>query len=151
MAKPGNPYHDPATGEFTSGPDGGGTLRYSRMGKQARAKIATSHFKTRFDSTGKAAGEKPGKYAEGFMKPWKENARAVALKTAKALDRDAHRERDRAADQSIKDAIAKAQVQVTKVPAGVRAIKSNKGSGRPRNPGKKQRIHGYTTMGKFWK
>lgn len=101
--KVGNPWHDPETGEFTSAP--GGTMRWSRLSKQGRAKLQVgSRMETLF-SQGKAYGSRPRKIAEPFQ-PSKEQVHAVGVKTAKAVDRDFQRAKDKAFFKETKDIVA---------------------------------------------
>lgn len=118
---PGNPYHD-EDGKFTSGPSGG-SKRWGRMNSTTKAKLtASAQFTTR---------TKPGKTGklptmgktEPRMQPPKPfsksepNVHAVAITTAKALDRDFHAARDKANQEAMKAALAKSKVPVIKYPS----------------------------------
>lgn len=103
--KVGNPWHDPETGEFTSAP--GGTMRWSRLSKSGRARLqVASRMETLFNSSGKAYGSRPKKIAQPFQ-PSKEQVHAVGVKTAKAVDRDFQRAKDKAGIAEMKAALAK--------------------------------------------
>lgn len=141
MAKrgPGNPYHDPKTGEFTSGRSAtfssrrhpgdtpeisadthtkGGTLRYSQLSKRERAKLRTSaQVQSTFNNTGQVTGTKVRKIPQFFAESTP-HAHAVALKTARELDKDFHRNKDKKAQADMHEAIKKFTGRVTKLPPG---------------------------------
>lgn len=116
MAKVGNPYHDPSTGEFTSGSGGTGTLRYSQMSKKGKARLSASSQVTAVISQGKVIRHDPRKIPTPF-KPSTPSAHAVAIKTAHALDSDFRRNIDKVAHEQMKAAIEKHQGNITKLPS----------------------------------
>lgn len=125
MAKRGNPYHDPATGEFSASPDGG-TLRYSQMSKKGKAKLrASAQVVSKFDNTGRVTGTKVRNIPTPFQ-PSTPHAHAVALKTAHELDKDFHRNKDKVAHVDMHNAIAKYTGRVTKLPPGKASAPSGK-------------------------
>lgn len=129
-----------------------GVGRWSRMGGQAKAKLTSSaRFNTKFtgpskNSKGKATGLEARTVRTGFS-TYEPSRHAVAIQTAKALDKDFFRAKDKAAGAHIDAAIANSQVKVTSVPAGVKSIKRSGGSsgGKP-SGGKKKRIHSWNTF-----
>lgn len=118
--KVGNPWHDPETGEFTSAP--GSTMRWSRLSKQGKAKLQMqAQFKTKMAS-GKAYGREPASVQGDekiFINPtgtpggsfpvykYIKSPAAVAIQTAKAVDRDFQRAKDKAGIAEMKAALAK--------------------------------------------
>lgn len=131
MSKVGNPYHDPATGEFSAAP--GGTLRASQLTKQGRAQLAArAQFKQVVSPhTKKVTGTVPSKVKSdefffinptgkkgGSIKVYKyhDSPAAVALKTARALDRDFQAAEEKKHQADMQAAIAAHKGDITKYP-----------------------------------
>ncbi len=125
MAKgPGNPYHD-EDGKFTSGPNDGASnpRRWGRMNSTEKAKLtASAQFssKTTPGKTGKLprlGSAAPRMQPPKAFQKSEPNVHAVAITTAKALDRDFHSARKKADQTAMHAALAKSNVPVVKYPS----------------------------------
>lgn len=117
-----NPNHDDK-GRFAS-LGGSNPRRWGRMNSTEKARLTTSaQFSTKTKS-GKAGKLPTLGRTEPRMQPPKPfqksepNAHAVAIQTAKALDRDFHHARNKAAADGTKAVIANYKGPVTKLPPG---------------------------------
>ena len=110
---------------------GSNPRRWGRMNSTEKAKLAASaQFKTKM-SGGKSVGRTPAKVqgdermfiktSSGKTIPvfkYEDSAQAVAIQTAKALDKDFHHARQKADQDAMHAALAKSKVPVVKYPAG---------------------------------
>lgn len=124
MGKPGNPYHD-KDGKFASGPDDGAKnpRRWGRMNSTEKAKLTASAQFTTKVKPGKVGklpiigGNSPRMQPPKPFSKSEPNVHAVAITTAKALDRDFHTARDKANQEAMKAALSKSKVPVIKYPS----------------------------------
>lgn len=107
--------------------------RWSKMPSTAKSKLtASAQFKTKM-SGGKSIGRVPAKVQgdermfvetkSGKTIPvfkYEESSHAVAIQTAKALDRDFRAARDKANKEAMKAALHKSSVPIVKYPPGKR-------------------------------
>ncbi|HEX2614197.1 MAG TPA: hypothetical protein VHL10_01780 [Nitrososphaera sp.] len=104
--------------------------RWSKMNNTAKAALeASARFETKFTqgsrkSRGIATGAKPKNLhvatvstPDGPRAIYELSKHAVAIQTAKSLDKDFRAERDKANKEAMKIALAKSQVPVTKYPS----------------------------------
>lgn len=104
--------------------------RWGRMNSTSKAKLeASARFQTNFKqgskkSKGVYAGTQPKNlHVATVMTPdgpraiYEPSKHAIAIQTAKALDRDFHRERDKANKDSMHVALAKSTVPIVKYPS----------------------------------
>ena len=136
---PGNPYHD-KDGKFASGPDDGAKnpRRWGRMNSTEKAALTSkARFVTKLvgpskNSKGRAVGLDVARVKgdeKFFINPtgrkggsfpvykYEDSKQAVAIKTAKALDRDFHSARKKADQTAMHAALAKSNVPVVKYPS----------------------------------
>lgn len=128
---PGNPYHD-KEGKFASGPNGasknemlGGSnpRRWGRMNSAEKAKLtASAQFTTKVKpgKTGKLptiGGNSPRMQPPKPFSKSEPNIHAVAITTAKALDRDFHAAKKKSDQEAMKAALAKSSVPIVKYPS----------------------------------
>jgi hypothetical protein len=97
--------------------------RWSRMPNTAKAKLAASaqfSTKTKAGKVGKlpTLGRTEPRMIATPFKPSEPSAHAVAIQTAKALDKDFRRAHEKAAEASMRKALAEYKGPITKLPPG---------------------------------
>lgn len=99
--------------------------RWGRMNSGEKAKLtASARFKGTSQSAGAfrgTAGDKGGKTKPAMIatpfQPSEPDSHAVLIQTSKALERDFHREREKADQASMHAALAKSKVPIVKYPS----------------------------------
>lgn len=97
--------------------------RWGRMNSTSKAKLTASaqfNTKTKPGKSGKlpTLGKTGPRMMTTPFEPSEPNTHAVAIQTAKNLDKDFHRERDKANQASMHVALAQSKVSITKLPPG---------------------------------